>query len=113
MSYEKFDREEIVFEMGTEGQKFYVILKGSVGVLVPIPKIIEEVNEKGEVTTRTDFVMTDVKTLNTGAAFGELALMDKKPRAATIICKSDCYFAVLEKSAFNNILSKICQNIAV
>jgi len=46
-----------------------------------------------------------VKILTQGMSFGELALLDNKPRSATIICEEDCHFAVLEKKAFLEILS--------
>lgn len=46
-----------------------------------------------------------IKVLTAGASFGELALMEKKPRAATIKCDTECHFAVLEKDHFNDILS--------
>ena len=35
-----------------------------------------------------------------GKSFGELALMTSKPRAATIQCKKDSEFAVLEKNDY-------------
>lgn len=50
--------------------------------------------------------MTKVKVLPAGFAFGELALMDDKPRAATIHCEEDCEFAILDKKNFKAILSK-------
>lgn len=46
-----------------------------------------------------------IKTLSSGDSFGELALIENQPRAATIICDTDCYFSVLEKEYFNWILS--------
>lgn len=49
-------------------------------------------------------VLTEVKILKAGTTFGELALISKKPRAATIICKEDCNFGILEKKDFNRIL---------
>lgn len=49
-------------------------------------------------------VLTEVKILRAGTTFGELALISKKPRAATIICKEDCHFGILEKKDFNRIL---------
>jgi CRP-like cAMP-binding protein len=49
--------------------------------------------------------MTEVRVLPAGSGFGELALMNNKPRAATITCKDECEFAVLEKEPFNAILS--------
>ena len=46
-----------------------------------------------------------VKTYKSGDSFGELALLDNKPRAASIRCIENCHFAVLEKSNFQEILS--------
>jgi len=43
--------------------------------------------------------------LDKGSSFGELALLENKPRAATIKCKTDCSFAVLDKKHFTEILS--------
>lgn len=105
MNVEFFERGRTVFEVGTAGFKFYVTLKGSVRVLVNIPRTVEESNEKGEIVKKIELVLTDVKTLKTGDSFGELALLDNKPRAATIICREDSFFAVLEKKDFNAILS--------
>ena len=51
-----------------------------------------------------NLVLTEVKILRAGTTFGELALISKKPRAATIICKEDCNFGILEKKDFNRIL---------
>ena len=44
--------------------------------------------------------------LKDGAFFGELALISKKPRAATIHCVTDCYIATLDRRSFN-----IIQNV--
>ena len=83
-------------------------MKGSVDVWVNIPKIIEEeMGPDGKKIQKTEMVLTNVKTLNSGDAFGELALLENRPRAATIICKDNCHFAVLEKNHFNRILSKM------
>ena len=46
----------------------------------------------------------EIKILKTGDAFGELALISKKNRAASILCKEDSYFAVLDKKHFLEIL---------
>ena len=45
-----------------------------------------------------------------GASFGELALIHLKPRAATIICKEDCYFATLDRQGYDKVLKRIHQN---
>jgi CRP-like cAMP-binding protein len=89
--------------IGTVGTTFYVILKGEIGILVP--RTVERPNlEGGDPIKEHTFV--EVKTLGAGAAFGEMALIDNKPRAATIICKEDSDFAVLDKAHYIRILSE-------
>lgn len=80
-----------------------MILRGSVGVWVSIKKVIGT-DANGD--NITEDVLTEVKTLPPGSSFGELALLDKGKRSATIVCKEECEFAVLEKSHFVGILSK-------
>lgn len=48
--------------------------------------------------------MICVKDIEAGNAFGELALLNNKPRLATIVCLEDCQFAILEKDDFSKIL---------
>ncbi|CDW71386.1 UNKNOWN [Stylonychia lemnae] len=52
----------------------------------------------------------EVATLVAGSSFGELALIQLKPRAATIICKEDCMFATLDRQSYDKVLKKIQQN---
>ena len=52
--------------------------------------------EEYEETTWT----VEVSKLQTGASFGELALINNEPRNATILCLTECYFAVLEKKDY-------------
>lgn len=108
-----------------------MILKGSVGVHVKFQKINSEEKKDEPVSAKLnnvsnnnsilaisaklnpcyslssdDFVLKEIKVLNAGVSFGELALIENKPRAATIICNDDCGFAVLDKKNFDLILSK-------
>jgi len=39
-----------------------------------------------------------------GDSFGELAILNKSKRSATIVCKSECSFAILGRDDFNKIL---------
>lgn len=45
--------------------------------------------------------------LQTGASFGELALISNKTRAATIRCLENTHFAVLSKEGYEKVLGKI------
>jgi CRP-like cAMP-binding protein len=48
----------------------------------------------------------DVKTLQVGDCFGELALLTNRPRAATIVARTDLALAKLSKAEFTRILQK-------
>ena len=102
-----------------------MILKGSVRVLKK--EIAEETKENSQKLLKkssTEFSLeklkkrktknideeheitdVEVKLLTAGDSFGELALLENKPRAATVICKENCHFATIEKQYFDQILS--------
>lgn len=96
MTYEFFSENQNVFNHGERGNKFYILLYGAIGVQIPILNPETQVPEFQEVLILRD-----------GSSFGELALLEKKPRAATIKCKEDSHFAVLDKSSYQRILSKL------
>jgi len=103
MYHVAYSTNQTVFEINTIGKNFWIIFKGSVGVWVNV-KQSNGFNDRGE-EVFVD-VLTEVKTLSAGSSFGELALIDSKKRAATIICKEDCDFAVLNKDDFKAILKE-------
>jgi len=86
---------QFVFHAGEEGSQFYVLLAGSVAVLAPCRR------KDG----KEDFNL--LVTLKAGDSFGELALISNKPRAATIYTREDCHFAVLTRTDYLRILSRI------
>lgn len=90
--------------LGSVGANFWVLLRGSVSVIIDVEKKIAK-GEKGDKISQ--LIPTEIKVLQAGTAFGELALINSKPRSATIQCKEDCDFAVLEKVHFDEILRKI------
>lgn len=74
-----------VFSQGDKGTSWYIIWKGSVNVVT---------HGKGLVTT-----------LHEGDDFGQLALVNDAPRAATIILREDnCHFLRVDKQDFNRII---------
>lgn len=47
-----------------------------------------------------------MKELGLGLSFGELALLNNKPRLASIICHEDSHFMTLDKKTFTLILKQ-------
>ena len=77
-------------------------LKGKVAIMIPI--LTEVMNDDGCIKKyRTP---TKVAEQGAGYAFGDLALLERKLRAATVVCEEDCDFAVLDKTPFQQILRK-------
>lgn len=67
MKFEHFSKDEIIFYHSAKADKFYIILNGSVSVIIPvIENNILNYNE--------------VAILEKGKTFGELALITNKPR---------------------------------
>ncbi|OMJ72560.1 hypothetical protein SteCoe_28977 [Stentor coeruleus] len=93
MEYENFSPNQYICKIGEPGDKFYVILKGIVKVLVNSP---QDDNEEHE-----------ANRLSEGTAFGEYSLLNNQPRIASIQCLTDTELAVLTKVHYLNILGKI------
>ncbi|XP_041662863.1 rap guanine nucleotide exchange factor 4 isoform X2 [Cheilinus undulatus] len=81
----------VLFTQGEEGTSWYIILKGSVNVVI---------YGKGVVCT-----------LHEGDDFGKLALVNDAPRAASIVLREDnCHFLRVDKEDFNRILRDVEAN---
>lgn len=44
--------------------------------------------------------------LKAGCTFGELGLLEGKPRSALIVCSTDCEFAIMEKDDYSELLAE-------
>ncbi|XP_017779355.1 PREDICTED: rap guanine nucleotide exchange factor 4 [Nicrophorus vespilloides] len=81
----------VLFHQGDEGRSWYIILRGSVDVVI---------HGKGT-----------VNTLQEGDDFGKLALINDAPRAATIVLReNNCQFLRVDKENFNRILRDVEAN---
>lgn len=49
--------------------------------------------------------------MQVGQSFGDMALLDYKPRSATIKWETDCKFAVIPKSDYQKILGRLHKRI--
>jgi len=76
---------EIVRE-GSIGHEFYLVLSG-------------------EATVRRNG--RKVATLGPGRYFGELALLDRGPRSATVVAKTDVELAVISQREFMGVLDQV------
>ena len=95
ISLEFFAKNHHIFHFGQKGDKFFVLLKGLVKVMVP------KENSSG---IPSEIEMREIKHLTVGSSFGELALFSNKPRTAAILTIEDCFLAVLKKNDFKKIL---------
>jgi CRP-like cAMP-binding protein len=77
---------EVVCTEGEPGHEFYVIASGEAAV-----------EHAGGVATK----------LHTGDHFGEMALLDRGPRSATVRALSDCRLYVLQEASFSALLNEV------
>lgn len=83
-----FTSGETVVEIGEPGRSLYVILAGEVQVVYPSPN--------------SDF---ELARLGPGDFFGEMALLNEKPRSATVRALSDLDVIVLDKEDFRRVVT--------
>ncbi|KAI8999334.1 cyclic nucleotide-binding-like protein [Gaertneriomyces semiglobifer] len=88
-----YEPERVVFGQGEQGTAWYIILKGSVSV---------QVSPTGK---PEDSVV--VARLQAGEGFGDLALVEDKPRAATILTTELCELVYVEKADYDRIIKFI------
>ncbi|MFM1922121.1 MAG: hypothetical protein RLZZ303_3755 [Candidatus Hydrogenedentota bacterium] len=76
---------ETIFHKGTVGSQMYVVLGGKVGVFDGNKQLAE---------------------LRTGDMFGEMALVNREPRSATVIAMEESKVFVLSEHTFQQLLTK-------
>ena len=78
-------KDEVIFYQGTTGSQMYVVLVGKMAVCDGDRQIAQ---------------------LHPGQMFGEMALVNREPRSATVKAEEDSVLFVLTESTFQNLLSK-------
>jgi CRP-like cAMP-binding protein len=69
-----------LFREGEKGEKMYVLLEGEMEILLG------------------DFVL---ETVGKGALIGEMALIDDNPRTASVVAKTSCRLAEIDRRRFH------------
>ncbi|MDX8395108.1 MAG: Crp/Fnr family transcriptional regulator [Mariprofundaceae bacterium] len=82
------NKKSIVVQEGDDGNSFFIILKGSVKISYYAPEGREVV----------------LSLLEEGAFFGEISLLDKQPRSATVSTLEDSQLAQIRRNDFENML---------
>ena len=90
LKYHQASAGRFLFRQGDPGSQFFIILQGSCAVL-----------------TRDGKDLRQLTVLRQGECFGELALLSHKPRAASVLCREECHFAILERDDYTRILGRI------
>src|SRR5438128_10079864 len=81
----RFMGGELVFSKGDTGSAMFLVMSGKVEIFLPAEGGAERV---------------DLKEVNEGEHFGELALFDEKPRSASAEAKTDCTLLELAREHF-------------
>ena len=84
----KFASGDQIITEGAPGDNFYLL-------------------EAGEAQAFKNGVEKSVKDYKRGDYFGELALLDDKPRAASVVAKTDCKVAQLGRDGFKRLLGPV------
>jgi cAMP-dependent protein kinase regulator len=86
-----------IIKQGERGDEFFIILEGECDVWK---------REDGADAPH------EVAVLGPGAFFGELALLNDAPRAATVVAKADCKLIKLDRASFHRLLGPCSQIFA-
>lgn len=88
MSLVKVPSNSYVFKEGTTGNYYYILQKG-----------------------QTQLIINNniVKEFKIGQSFGELALLHNSPRSGSVFALTDCFFWILSRSKFRQIVDHITE----
>lgn len=95
--YPRIENTQMI--LGEMAKAFYMIIRGSVGVYVKVPKK----KSPGTEDEPQKFDWAEVNVLHAGTNFGELAILNDSTRSATIMCKEKTDFAVLSAEDFKQV----------
>lgn len=77
---------KMIMDQGRLGREAFVIVDGEV--------VVKRNNRK-------------IATLGPGSVVGEMSLLDKGPRTATVICETDCTLLVIDQRRFMGVIDTI------
>ncbi|MBI3271623.1 MAG: ATP-binding cassette domain-containing protein [Planctomycetes bacterium] len=93
---ERYLEDRTVLQAGDPGDRFYLVVRGKVAVLGPGPD-----GEERRIAVRHE-----------GDHFGEMALLEDRPRIATVRTLTPCVFLTLDRPRFKRLLKQSPELVA-
>ena len=90
VNHQRLAKDEVLIQRGDEGDALYIIDEGQV-------KIVREDEQGGEVI---------LNHCGPGEAIGEMSLLDREPRSATVIAVTDSQVLELKRDAFFDLIEQ-------
>ncbi|EAR87444.2 cyclic nucleotide-binding domain protein (macronuclear) [Tetrahymena thermophila SB210] len=113
IKYEYYNSSQLVFRTGQQGDSFYIILAGKVGIyaeknqMINIQDVVNGFNQDKEMNQDTHDNIKLIKVLDAGASFGEMALYeDNSLRVSTVFAHTDTFLGVIKREDYLNIIQK-------
>ncbi|PIQ96926.1 MAG: hypothetical protein COV67_07060 [Nitrospinae bacterium CG11_big_fil_rev_8_21_14_0_20_56_8] len=92
--HQRFGNKEVIISEGIRSNNAYVVLKGEV-------RITKKVDKKNIV----------IGTLKEGEVFGEMGLISDEVRSATVTAVGDVTVGIIDKEAFDQLVSKLPEDL--
>jgi CRP/FNR family cyclic AMP-dependent transcriptional regulator len=90
------DAKATIVTKGEPANEFFLLLRGQAKVTA----------------SASDGTDTVINVMGPGEVFGEIAILDGRPRSATVTALNDCELAVVDKRAFQDLLAR-CPGISL
>ena len=86
LNYRLYDKNEAIIRQGETGDAYYILLSGKAGVYINKNLWAGEIANENKKKTSSQGIGDKIDLIHPGCDFGELALLEKVPRSASIIC---------------------------
>ena len=95
-----FSKDEVIMQEGQEGDSMYIIVDGS----VEISKTLTMKTGEDDFAER-EKILTSFRSAD-NVVFGEIAMIDREKRSASVIATSDCVFLEIEREDFLGLIEQ-------